>query len=197
MPRYKEFDPKDCLEKVMNLFWQKGYQETSMADLVRHSGVQRYGLYETFGGKQELFQRSLSLYLSTVISQRLIMFERKKPEPSMVEIEQFFRQFIELLDHPSSSFGCLIINTAVEVESHDEAIEPIVQQYFDRLRRGFDRALRSAMKNGEIAASTDISQVVEFLVGSVLGLTTYARLPIPRKDVQTFVRGVLATLEHL
>ncbi len=197
MARYKEFDPEACLEHVMRLFWQKGYQETSMADLVRHSGVQRYGLYETFGGKQELFRRSLDLYLSTIIAQRFVLFERKKPEPSLVEIKQFFRQFIELLNHPSSFFGCLIINTAVEVESHDEAVVSIVQQYFDRLRRGFKRALKNAKQNDEIAASTDISQVTEFLVGSVLGLTTYARLRVPRQDVQTFIRGVLTTLEHL
>jgi TetR/AcrR family transcriptional regulator, transcriptional repressor for nem operon len=197
MPRHKEFDPETCLEQVMHLFWQKGYQDTSMADLVQQSGVQRYSLYETFGGKQELFQRSLALYLNTVISQRFILFERKKPEPSMAEIKQFFGQFIELLNHPASSSGCLIINTAVEVESHDESVASIVQQYFDRLRQGFDRALRNAKQNSEIAVSTDISQVTEFLVGSVLGLTTYARLPVPRKDVQAFVRGVLATLEHL
>jgi TetR/AcrR family transcriptional regulator, transcriptional repressor for nem operon len=197
MPRYKEFDPEACLEQVMRLFWQKGYQETSMADLVRHSGVQRYGLYETFGGKQELFQRSLDLYLSTIIAQHFVLFEEEKVEPSLVAIKQFFRQFVELLDHPSSSFGCLIINTAVEVESHDEAVASIVQQYFNRLRRGFERALKSAKQNGEIAASSDISQVTDFLIGSVLGLTTYARLPVPRKDVQTFIRGVLATLDRL
>jgi TetR/AcrR family transcriptional regulator, transcriptional repressor for nem operon len=115
----------------------------------------------------------------------------------MAEIKQFFGQFIELLNHPASYSGCLIINTAVEVKSHDESVEFIVQQYFDRLRQGFDRALRNAKQNGEIAVSTNISQVTEFLVGSVLGLTTYARLPVPRKDVQSFVRGVLATLEHL
>jgi TetR/AcrR family transcriptional regulator, transcriptional repressor for nem operon len=197
MPRHKEFDPEACLEQVMHLFWQKGYQDTSMADLVQQSGVQRYSLYETFGGKQELFQRSLTLYLNTVISQRFVLFERKKPEPSMAEIKQFFEQFIELLNHPVSSCGCLIINTAVEVESHEKSVSSIVQQYFDRLRRGFNRALKSAKQNGEIAVSTDIAQVTEFLVGSVLGLTTYARLPVPRKDVQAFVRGVLATLENL
>jgi TetR/AcrR family transcriptional regulator, transcriptional repressor for nem operon len=168
-----------------------------MADLVQHSGVQRYGLYETFGGKPELFQRSLDLYLSTIIAQRFVLFEGKKPEPSLLAIKQFFRQFIELLNHPSSSFGCLIINTAVEAEFHDEAVASIVQQYFDRLRQGFERALKNAKQNGEIAVSTDIVQVTEFLVGSVLGVVTYARSPVPRKDVQTYVRGVLAMLEHL
>jgi len=197
MPRYKEFDPETCLDQVMRLFWQKGYQDTSMADLVQHSGVQRYGLYETFGGKQSLFQHALDWYLNTVISQRLAMLERKQPDPSLMEIKQFFGQFIEHLEHPSSSLGCLICNTAVEVASHDETVVSKVQQYFDRLRWGFARALRTARQNGEIAESTDIAQVTEFLVGSVLGLTTYARSPAPRKDVQTYVRGILAMLEHL
>jgi TetR/AcrR family transcriptional repressor of nem operon len=197
MPRHKEFDPEACLDKVMHLFWQKGYQDTSMADLVQHSGVQRYGLYETFGDKQALFQRALDWYLSTVISQRLLMFERTQPDPSLAEIKQFFEQFIEYLDHPSSSLGCLICNTAIEVSSHDEIVVSRVQQYFARLRQGFARALNRAKQTGEIAESTDISQMTEFLVGSVLGLTTYARSPAPRKDVQTYVRGIIAMLERL
>lgn len=197
MPRHKEFDPEACLDKVMHLFWQKGYQDTSMADLVQHSGVQRYGLYETFGDKQALFQRALDWYLSTVISQRLLMFEKKQPDPSLAEIKQFFEQFIEYLDHPSSSLGCLICNTAIEVSSHDEIVVSRVQQYFARLRQGFARALNRAKQTGEIAESTDISQMTEFLVGSVLGLTTYARSPAPRKDVQTYVRGIIAMLERL
>ncbi len=197
MPRYKEFDPEACLEQVMHLFWYKGYQNTSMADLVQRSGVQRYGLYETFGGKQELFQRALDLYLSTVISQRLLMFERKQPDPSLVEIKRFFQQFIEYLDHPSSTLGCLICNTAIEVSSHDEIVVSQVQQYFSRLRQGFARALNTAKQNGEIAEDADISQVTEFLVGSVLGLTTYARSPASRKDVQTYIRGILFMIEKL
>jgi TetR/AcrR family transcriptional repressor of nem operon len=197
MPRHKEFDPEACLDKVMHLFWQKGYQDTSMADLVQHSGVQRYGLYETFGDKQALFQRALDWYLSTVISQRLLMFERKQPDPSLAEIKQFFEQFIEYLDYPSSALGCLICNTAIEVSSHDEIVVSRVQQYFARLRQGFARALNRAKQTGEIAESTDIPQMTEFLVGSVLGLTTYARSPAPRKDVQTYVRGIIAMLERL
>ncbi len=197
MPRYKEFNPEACLEQVMRLFWQKGYQDTSMADLVQHSGVQRYGLYETFGGKQELFQRSLNLYLNTIITRRFVLLERKKPEPSLAEIEQFFGQFIELLESPDSSFGCLICNAAVEVASHDEKVASIIQQYFDRLRRGFVRALKKAKQDGEIAKSTDISQVTEFLIGSVLGIVAYSRSPASRKDVQTYVRSILATLKQL
>jgi TetR/AcrR family transcriptional regulator, transcriptional repressor for nem operon len=197
MPRHKEFDPENCLDRVMHLFWEKGYQNTSMDDLVQRSGVQRYGLYETFGGKQELFQRSLDWYLSTIISQRLAMFEGNGSEPSLAAIEQFFEQFIDDLDDPSSSLGCLICNTAIEVASHNEIVISRVQQYLERLRRAFARALKRAKQNGEVAESTDLAQMTEFLVGSVLGLTTYARSPVPREDVKAYIRGILVMLKQL
>jgi TetR/AcrR family transcriptional regulator, transcriptional repressor for nem operon len=197
MPRHKEFDPENCLDQVMHLFWEKGYQNTSMADLVQRSGVQRYGLYETFGDKQELFQRALDWYLSTIISQRLMMLEQKESEPSLKEIEHFFEQFIDHLDHSSSFLGCLICNTAVEVASHDEIVVSRVHQYLERLRRAFGRALKRAKQNGEVAENTDIAQIGEFLVGSVLGLTTYARSPAPREDVKAYIRGILVMLRQL
>jgi TetR/AcrR family transcriptional regulator, transcriptional repressor for nem operon len=75
MPRHRKFDSEGCLSQVMYLFWEKGYQDILMAGLVQHSDVQRHGLYEVFGGKQELFQRALDWYLNTVISQCLAMLE--------------------------------------------------------------------------------------------------------------------------
>lgn len=168
-----------------------------MADLVQRSGVQRYGLYETFGGKQELFQRSLDWYLSTIIVQRLVILEGKESEPSLAEIEQFFEQFIDYLNYPSSSLGCFICNTIAEVASHNEVVLSKIQNYLERLRRAFTRALKRAKQNGEVAENIDIAQVSEFLVGSVLGLTTYARSPAPREDVKTYVRGILMMLKHL
>lgn len=197
MPRHKEFDPENCLDRVMHLFWEKGYQDTSMADLVQRSDVQRYGLYETFGDKQELFQRALDWYLSTVISQRLATLESKDSEPSLTEIKIFFEQFIDYLDHPSSSLGCLICNTAVEGTVHDQIVISRVQQYLERLRRAFARALKSAQRNGELAESTDIVQITEFLTGSVLGVSTYARSPASREDVKRYVSGILAMLKQL
>ncbi len=197
MPRHKEFDPDICLNKVMHLFWQKGYLDTSMADLVEHSGVQRYGLYETFGGKQELFQLALERYQDTVVSMRLTMLEKRQPEPSLRELKQFFEQFIQLLDDSSSSFGCLMCNTAIEIASHDAVVAFKVQQYFDRFRQGFARALSRAKQNGEITNSANIQQLAEFLVGSVLGLTVYARSPAPKEDVQSYVQGIIAILDHL
>ncbi|MEN9521603.1 MAG: HTH-type transcriptional repressor ComR [Cyanobacteriota bacterium] len=197
MPRNKEFDPEICLDKLMYLFWQKGYLDTSIADLVEYSGVQRYGLYETFGGKQEIFQRVLERYQDTVVSQRLVMLEKRNSSPSLSEIKQFFEQFIQLLDDPSGSSGCLMCNTAVELGCHSEEVTAKILQYFDRFRQGFARSLERAKQNGEISKHTDIEQMVEFLVGSLVGMTAYARSPVPKIHVHNYIKGIIAILHNL
>lgn len=196
MPRQKEFDSDACLEQVMHLFWQKGFQATSMADLVKCSRVQRYGLYESFGGKQELFQCALRLYLDTIIKNRFAVFEHETRESPLESIKQFFGQFIEQLEHPNSSFGCLIINTAVSPEPPNDAVALIVQEYFERLRCGFRSALKAAKLKKEISVDADIAGLTDFLIGTVLGLTTYARSSLSRRNVQNYIRQSLAMLNH-
>ncbi len=62
MARTKEFDPDVALRKVLDLFWRRGYEATSMADLVEHLGVARASIYATFGGKRELYLKALDRY---------------------------------------------------------------------------------------------------------------------------------------
>ena len=59
MVRTRSFDPSNALAKAVDLFSSKGYAETSMEDIVRATGVSRYGLYGTFGNKRELFEQAL------------------------------------------------------------------------------------------------------------------------------------------
>ena len=62
MARTKEFDQEQALDAAMNLFWERGYEATSIQDLVEATGVQRQSLYDTFGSKHELFLQSLMRY---------------------------------------------------------------------------------------------------------------------------------------
>ncbi|MEL6975424.1 MAG: helix-turn-helix domain-containing protein, partial [Bacteroidota bacterium] len=62
MPRTKQFDEKEVLKKAMELFWEKGFHATSIQDLVSHLGINRASLYDTFGGKDELFNTAFESY---------------------------------------------------------------------------------------------------------------------------------------
>ena len=63
MARPKEFDREAALDEAMDLFWTHGYEPTSMSDLQRSMGIGRQSLYDTFGGKREIFRESLDRYL--------------------------------------------------------------------------------------------------------------------------------------
>jgi TetR/AcrR family transcriptional regulator, transcriptional repressor for nem operon len=91
----------------------------------------------------------------------------------------------------------MMCNTAVELACHSEEVTAKVLQYFDRFRQAFARSLERAKQNGEISKRTDIEQMVEFLVGSLVGLTAYARSPVPKIHVQNYIKGVIAILDNL
>jgi len=62
MARTREFDEEKVLEAAMQLFWEKGYEATSLSDLTARMGIQRPSIYSTFGDKKELFEAALRRY---------------------------------------------------------------------------------------------------------------------------------------
>ena len=62
MARSKEFEETVVLDKAMRLFWEQGYEKTSMTDLVEHMGIHRRSLYDTFGDKHSLFLKAMDRY---------------------------------------------------------------------------------------------------------------------------------------
>ncbi len=73
MARHKEFDQDEALQKAMEAFWARGYEATSMQDLVEHMGINRQSLYDTFGDKHSLFLKALDRY-HEVETRKLLAF---------------------------------------------------------------------------------------------------------------------------
>ena len=75
MGRSKEFDEKEALQKAMLIFWEQGYEKTSINDLVEGIGIHRKSLYDTFGGKHELFLKVIENY-NEIIKNKFIYFKK-------------------------------------------------------------------------------------------------------------------------
>lgn len=69
MARKCNFDREEKLHQAMTLFWQKGYANTAISDLVEHLQINRFSLYNAFGDKQKLYYEALDRYLNLVSSQ--------------------------------------------------------------------------------------------------------------------------------
>src|ERR1700716_2408121 len=77
MARQKEFDREEALYKAMEVFWSRGYEAASIQDLVRHMGINRQSLYDTFGDKHALYLQALDLYRQVETSKLFELLERR------------------------------------------------------------------------------------------------------------------------
>ena len=190
MPRLKEFEPSTVLHKAMMQFWDRGYLNTSMDDLVRETAVSRYGFYSTFGDKHALFLKAMDYYSSTMIARLLEPMEQ--PDASVPEILAYFNNLLEMSQTQEGQLGCLIVNTAVEMAQSDDPIAQRVGTHFARMRAAFRNALHNAVARGEM--SVDQDGYADYLVGVANGFVVCVRANMGYEPLQRFFDVALTSL---
>jgi TetR/AcrR family transcriptional repressor of nem operon len=191
MGRIKQFDRHAALDHAMELFWARGYHATSIQDLVDHLGVNRQSLYDTFGGKDELFQAALERYrdLQGIPLRRSL--EREGPVGEV--LRDFFDAAIANL-MKNDGKGCLMANTTTELALHDEKIFKICSGNARQLEAAFSGLLARAQQQGEIADDRPIVQLARFLVNTMNGLAVTAKATRDRKTLKDVVDVALSAL---
>ncbi len=168
MARTKEFDPDTALRAALELFWRRGYEATSMQDLVGHLGIGRASIYATFGSKRELYLKALDRYCADTGGRNAHLLCGSGPALPGI------RQYIEaLVDEPK---GCFVTNTAVELP-HDESAAELVDIGLNGLQAAIAGALVRAQDQGELAADKDPQALARFLVTFVQGVRVLAKRP--------------------
>lgn len=192
MPRAPRYKKDETLDRALHHFWQNGYLNTSIEDLVEATGVQRYGLYQHFGSKHDLFLAALRRYEEVYIAHRLRDLEI---EGAGIEaIESVINNLATFADSPLGRFGCLLCNTAVELGGRDETVDTEVTRYATRLRNAFQRAITTAQDNSEIESSADPDTLADFLAGVVIGACVYARTQAQKGAVRAMLETAIDRL---
>lgn len=181
MPRPRSYDRTRLLDHAVRVFWEKGYAGTSIRDLVDATGVQRYGLYESFGDKHGLFLSALERYQDTVISGLLREIER--PGAALPEILGFLDRLSATAQRPGAARGCLLCNTAAELGEDDAEAAERVDAYSRRLCAAFQAALIRARTLGQVSAELNADRLSRFLTGVVVGGSVHARTAEGRRCV--------------
>lgn len=177
MPRNREFDVDDALTKAMQLFWEKGYADTSIRDIAEHIGVSHAGIYSAFGDKKGLFKASIEKYYREVLD---VMFSPLEgPDAGRKQIEMLFLYAINGIREGVFRNGCFITNSAVEFAGVSGPITLFVQRSFKRQVKAFENALSLALKNGEVRANLDVCRVACSLTTTFYGVSVLARAGVP------------------
>lgn len=193
MPRPRQFDPEDVLDRSMRKFWERGYGETSVDDLVEATGVRPGSLYNAFqGGKRELFLGSLERYSNLVVPEKLGALER--PGASLAELRAYFDGLVSDLMSPEGRMGCLMVNSTVELAAQDSEVAQVVRGHMERLERNATRALRTAKHRGEIPAHIDPGAKATQLMATGMGLMVVGKTDPGREVLETIVDSAFADL---
>jgi TetR/AcrR family transcriptional regulator, transcriptional repressor for nem operon len=194
MARPRQFDPEEVIDRSMHEFWERGYRDTSVDDLVRVTGVRPGSLYNAFpGGKRGLFLETLHRYSNLVVPEKLGALER--PGAGLAELRAYFDGLVRDLSTPEGRIGCLMVNSAVELATEDSEVGELVREHMSRLERNAERALRNAKRRGEIPASVNPRAKATQLMATGMGLMVVGKTDPGRKVLDTIVNGAFADIE--
>ena len=186
MARPKEFDEDRALDAAVDCFWARGYEATSVRDLAESMGIGGTSLYNSYGDKRTLFERSLERYANRSMRERIARLEAgHRPKEA---IAAFFAEIVDRSVKDSDRKGCLLVNSALDVAPHDAAIGKVVAGYLDEIRTFFRRNLEAASVAGA-------EEIATHLLGVLLGIRVLARTGARRKLLEAVARPALLLLE--
>lgn len=179
MARNKEFDYDDKLEIVRNLFWEKGYNSTSMHDIVETMNLNRSSIYDTYGNKRDLFLKCLSNYASFKENQYLTASKMK--EKAIEALEFVIRDVVDqtLTDNKS----CLIVKTIFEVAPFDEEIKLLLSNRGKSLQLILEDLIIQAQKDGDIKSKRDANIIARYILSSFSTYWSHYILSNNKKEV--------------
>ncbi len=193
MPRVKLFDENEVLNKATELFWKKGYHATSIQDLVSFLGINRGSLYDTYGGKKELFDKAFRLYRTNNSNGITAFLEGQN------EVKKGFRKLFEIGINKSVSDkdqkGCFVVNTTTELLPGEEEMLKIIQDNKKVFEGIFYAFLLKGQKNGEIPKGKNVKNISSLFYTFYNGLKVVAKVETNPKELMNSVDEILMLLD--
>ncbi|PGL70702.1 TetR/AcrR family transcriptional regulator [Bacillus sp. AFS055030] len=192
MARSKEFEVDAVLLKAMRLFWEQGYEKTSMQDLVSHMGIHKGSMYDTFGDKQSLYFKSLERYIE--FSQQTLIKELANTRSAKEAIQVFFELSIDKQEELPT--GCLIVNTAVELAKHDLEARDWVLQSWGFTEQLIHDIILEGQRMGELSKKLDAKELSYYFINAIIGFRVMVKTDPDREKLRKIMEINLSVLDN-
>ncbi|GIP23721.1 TetR/AcrR family transcriptional regulator [Paenibacillus sp. J22TS3] len=192
MVRKREFDEEQALDAAMRLFWEKGYEASSLSDLTAAMGIQRPSLYLAFGDKQGLYEKALNRY--TTAHEETVRGVLEKGASVREAFRALFEETIRTGDEDEAIRGCFCINTIVELAPHNVRFEQMSLEHQLRLASIFEETLQRGIQSGELDSAMDISTTARSLLISFIGLTVLMKSSPDPAFMKSALDGILSLI---
>lgn len=191
--RPREFDTDQALEAAMRQFWSKGYEATSLQNLLEVMEVSKSSFYETFGSKHELFEQCLTLYANTLIAS--LREELRQAKTGLSFIEKVLKGLINEALTKGEKCGCLMVNTTNELAQRDKIIAKLVANGTKSLQGVFEEAVKRGQKERNIPMNKAPEPLSNYLVSSMVGLKTMVKGGADAKTIKDICEITMTALK--
>lgn len=193
MARPQEFNTVEALHKALGVFWRKGYEATSLTDLLAATGLSKSSLYATFGGKRALFLAAFDAYRQARARDAYRVLEQ---QPARQAIDAFFQSLFADVNASEPALGCMSINQAVELAPHDPAVRERVVQDLQQMEELLTHAIERGKQDGSLTSQRTARDLARLLVLAFPGLQVMARAGYTRQELYNALHLLLTHLDE-
>ena len=192
MPKIKQFNKEKVLEAASNIFRQKGYNGTSIDDILTATGLSRSSLYDSFNDKHNLYLQALEFYKNN--EQALYGKLDEKPVNGLQKIEVLFKEVVNhLINHPDDN-GCLMVNAAAEMSKQCFKTQQVICNNKDEVQDLLTTWLTDAQEKKVLTLSKPVKTYSQYLYNTLLGLRVMSQSNAGKTELLNVVKITLDSL---
>jgi AcrR family transcriptional regulator len=189
--RPREFDREEALARVQDAFWARGFEGTSMADLVAATGLASARLYAAFGSKEAMFRAAVERYEA---GEGGFADRALAEEPTARRgLERMLRDAVDTYTRPEPR-GCMVVGAATNCAPENDAVRDWLEQHRKQRTESITARLRSAVAAGELPRNTDVRAVGDAFAALLHGLSVQARDGVPRRRLLALIAPAMTML---
>jgi len=192
MARNRQFDERQALVAAMLVFWEKGYEATSIQDLEDAMGLRRTSIYNAFGNKRALFERVMACYKESVMA---ALFADMDGAPDIREgVRRLLNGALNIHFDEANPGGCLVVLSLLESGQHDAQSKASMQQAIHDLKQALQSRLNRAKKAGELAAGLDAAATATTIATTMTGMMVMGKANFTRAALKKTINQVVGLL---
>ncbi|HCW16961.1 MAG TPA: TetR family transcriptional regulator, partial [Achromobacter sp.] len=176
MGRPRAFDRHQAIDQALHLFWEQGYESTSLSQLKAGigGGISAPSFYAAFGSKEALFKETVQRYLDTYAQVTECLWDDAMPARDAVELA--LRQSARMQCERGHPKGCMVALGVMSAPTpeHADVVKPLTESRL-RTRAGFVHCVERAIATGELSAGTDARSMACVFDSFLVGVSTLAR----------------------
>ena len=193
MARTRQFDERQALQAAMLVFWEKGYDGTSINDLEQAMGLNRTSIYNAFGNKGALFERVMTCYKESVMAD---LFARLDSAQNIREgIKRMLNGALDIHFDEDNPGGCLVVLSVMESGQHDAQSIASMQQTMQELKSALQSRISKAKKSGELSGDLDAGATATTIATTMAGMMVMGKANMSKAALKKTVSQVVGLLD--